>query len=215
MIRGVIEAFLQAARESEPVLLVLAGPNGSGKSTFFELFVAALGLPFVNADRIAASLEPTERIVAGDPDYQAARIADAERHLLLAEGKSFCMETVFSDTAGEKRKFLRAAQKAGYMVILVFFGLSGPDLSIARVVQRVAAGGHDVPDEKLRQRFPRTLDNLRQALRFVDYAFLFDNSSSREPYRPVAVWRSGKPERTFPPLPDWAMIVSSKKPVLQ
>jgi predicted ABC-type ATPase len=124
--------------------------------------------------------------------------------MLLADGKSFCMETVFSDPAGDKLKFLRAARKAGYSVILVFIGLEYAELSLARVIQRVAGGGHDVPDDKLRERFPRSLENLRKALPFVDHAYLFDNSSYKNPFRPVAIWKSGKLQESFQPIPKWA-----------
>ena len=63
--------------------------------------------------------------------------------------------------------------------------------AIARVVERVAAGGHDVPDDKILSRVPRTPQNLTQALEFVDHAFLFDNSSAKEPFRFVAEFING------------------------
>jgi len=197
-----------------PILLVVAGPNGAGKSTFHDHFISPLGLPFVNADRIAPSKQSSTRKLSVKFSYEAAKIADAGRRLLLADGKSFCMETVFSDPAGDKLKFLRTARKAGYSVILVFIGLECAELSLARVIQRVAGGGHNVPDDKLRERFPRSLDNLRKALAFVDHAFLFDNSSSDTPFRPVAIWESGNLHQTFQPVPAWAVpFLSMKKQV--
>ena len=102
------------------------------------------------------------------------------------------METVFSDPDGTKVAFLREARSQGYVVFLVFIGLSSGDLAIARVVQRTEAGGHDVPDEKITARFPRTFDNLRQAITFVDHALLFDNSSADEPYRFIAEFAGAK-----------------------
>jgi predicted ABC-type ATPase len=57
------------------------------------------------------------------------------------------------------------------------------------VRERVEAGAHDVPDEKLVTRFARTFINLRQALSFVNHALLFDNSSADEPHRFVAEFR--------------------------
>ena len=193
-----------------PILLVIAGPNGAGKTTFHDHFISPLGMPFVNADRIAQSQSPTEKS-SGKFSYEAAKIADAARRLLLADGKSFCMETVFSDPAGDKLKFLRTARKAGYSVILLFIGLECPELSLARVIQRVAGGGHDVPDDKLRERFPRSLDNFRKALSFVDHAFLFDNSSSDTPFRPVAIWIAGKLRQSFQPVPAWSVPLLSGK----
>jgi predicted ABC-type ATPase len=193
-----------AGEDDGPVLVVIAGPNGSGKTTFYEEYIAPHGLPFVNADLIAKDMEAGgERI----SDYEAAKLAEARRRDYLGKKQSFCFETVFSDRVGSKRRFLKDAQKSGYAVLLLFIGLSHVDVSRARVLQRVLAGGHAVPDRKIEERFPRTFDNLRQAIGFVDRVFLFDNSSFDHPYRPIAVCASGKVIQLFPPLPPWAQGV--------
>jgi len=44
---------------------------------------------------------------------------------------------------------VRHCQAKGYFVLLVFVGLESGDLSRGRVMQRVEAGGHDVPDGKI------------------------------------------------------------------
>ncbi len=181
--------------------MVLAGPNGAGKSTFFDLYLRGTGLRFVNADLIARALTPEN---PGQSSYEAAKAADLARQALVARGDSFCTETVFSDPHGTKLDFLRSAQVSGYRVLLLFIGLESPELSQARVLERVAAGGHDVPDEKIFARFPRTLANLAAALQFVDEARLYDNSDANGPYRLVArILRGGKLE-THPPIPSWA-----------
>jgi len=95
-----------AASGDDLVLIVLAGPNGAGKSTFFEVFLASTGIRFVNADLIARTIDQANPAAVA---YEAAGVADAERRLLIAEGASFCMETVFSDPVGDKRRFLREA----------------------------------------------------------------------------------------------------------
>jgi predicted ABC-type ATPase len=175
--------ILQRALQMEcPVLIVLAGSNGAGKTTFYELYLELLGLPFVNADRIAQFLDPSlpEHLA-----YQAAGIADTARRDLMKQGLSFCMETVFSDPVGDKVQFLQDAQTEGYAVIGVFITLSDPTLSIARVSQRVYRGGHDVPDNKLESRFARTAQNIRAALQVVDIGLVIDNSSVETPYRLV------------------------------
>jgi predicted ABC-type ATPase len=134
----------------------------------------------------------------------AAQAADIERRALLSQGESFCMETVFSDAGGAKLAFLRDAQAAGYQVVLLFIGLETAELSQARVIQRVAAGGHDVPDEKLFARFPRTLKNLSQAIGFVKEARLYDNSDAERPYRLLGRTENGTVVERHPPLPAWA-----------
>ena len=102
------------------------------------------------------------------------------------------METVFSDPVGDKLDFLKEARAAGYRVLLIFIGIESPELSAARVIQRVSEGGHDVADDRLRTRFPRTLKNLRRAIPIVDEVLLLDNSSLDDPYAFVARYRNGR-----------------------
>jgi predicted ABC-type ATPase len=205
VIRDVGAAIRAVLGRGEAVLVFLAGPNGAGKSTFFRDHLQALGLTFVNADEIARRLRETALPSATD-DFERLAFEKAEqvRKSLLERRLSFCTETVFSDPQGSKLGFLKRARDSGYAVLLVFIGLSEPELSFARVVHRVEQGGHDVPDEKLRGRFPRTLSNLRLAIPIVDEAFLFDNSSSREPFRPIAVYSGGHVVWRAESLPAWA-----------
>lgn len=179
----------------EPRLVFLAGPNGAGKTTFFETYLKGSGLPFVNADRIGAAL--------GISDLEAAAAADAARAQLRAGKISFITETVFSDPVGAKVQFLRDAIAAGYRVALYFVGISSAQLSEARIAQRVRAGGHDVPPERLERRFRQSLENLRQALRFVPEVQVFDNSSAEIPYQLVLSVRECRTEFLAHPLPDW------------
>jgi predicted ABC-type ATPase len=198
-------ASLRAALLQRPVLVFIAGPNGAGKTTFFEYYVEPLGMPFVNADRVARALRDADpALIAADVDRRAFEEAETLRRTLLEAGTSFCTESVFSDPVGSKRGFLEQAGRAGYFTLLVFIGIAGPELSAMRVAQRVRHGGHDVPDEKLQQRFPRTLENLRAAIPVVDETWVLDNSSYAAPYRAIAVYRGGRLEDRYPPIPAWA-----------
>jgi predicted ABC-type ATPase len=185
---------------TSPLLVVVAGPNGAGKTTFVETFLQPLGMRVINPDAIARELFPG---APGEAAYEAARVADAVREELVSQRVSFCTETVFSDPEGAKLAFFRDARAKGYVVILVFIGLESSDLAIGRVVERIERGGHDVPDDKIRSRFPRTFANLLEALVFVDYAFLFDNSSAEQPYRFVAQFRAGRVVRRGSARPRW------------
>ncbi|MGH7412644.1 MAG: zeta toxin family protein [Candidatus Rokuibacteriota bacterium] len=194
----------EAVIAEQRVLIFLAGPNGSGKSTFFDEYLEDLGLPYVNADVLARRLrDALPGSSADELQRRAFEEAEAIRSALLEAGISFCTETVFSDPYSAKVDFLKRARAAGYTVFVIFIGLDSPQLSIGRVKQRVAAGGHDVPDEKLISRFPRTLANLRGAVLLADEAFLFDNSSVREPYRLVVLYEEGQIVNRYPPLPSW------------
>jgi predicted ABC-type ATPase len=194
--------FVDALRtRSGPFLICLAGSNGAGKSTFFRRYLAATKYPFVNAAEIARKL-------GGPVDDRLSRIAsdlaEETRGRHVGRRESFVMETVFSDPIGEKVEFLASARAQGYCVILVFIGLASAELSRGRVLQRVRdEGGHDVPDDRIESRYPRTLENLKRALPRVDLALVLDNSSPSEPYGFVALWRDGCPVKTTESPPEW------------
>ena len=184
-----------AAFDRRPIVVAIAGPNGAGKTTFYHTFLASSGLRFVNADVLTAGL-------AVDA-YQAARLADELRRAMVARGESFVFETVFSDPVQDKVAFLEEASQRGYSTVLCYIGLSDPDQSVARVAMRVSQGGHDVPDTKLRSRFPRSLENLRAAILRLPCVLIYDNSDLEHPYRCVAVFENGQAQSLEEPAPDW------------
>ena len=172
--------------DRRPVVVALAGPNGAGKSTFFDSHLARTGLRFVNADVLSLSL--------GMEPYAAAKKADAIRRKLVQLRESFIFETVFSDPVGEK---------VGYTVLLIFIGVSAPEISDGRVAMRVAQGGHDVPANKIVERYPRVMNNLKQALVEVAHVRVYDNSDLERPYRLVAVKEGEKKIELYDPVPEW------------
>jgi predicted ABC-type ATPase len=184
-----------------PRLIFLAGPNGAGKSTYYRTFLSASGLLFVNADELSRTL--------GLPNAEAAKFADGVRESLVANGESFITETVFSDPVGAKLAFLRRAMAAGYDVQVHFIGISGADLSEARVLQRVAEGGHDVPSDRLERRFHQSLRNLADAITFVPEVRVFDNSDPDNPFRLVLRSERGQIKCKMLPSPEWLVAVTS------
>jgi predicted ABC-type ATPase len=181
--------------DRRPIVIALAGPNGAGKTTFYHAHLAAAGLRFVNADVLARelNLEP----------YAAANAADALRRELLKQHESFVLETVFSDPSGDKVRWLNEARDSGYTVVLCFIGISNAAISEERVAMRISQGGHDVPSEKLRSRFPRTLANLKAAIRQLPHVLIFDNSDLRRPFRRVADVEAGRVTFRAKSLPGW------------
>lgn len=184
-----------APLDARPIIVALAGPNGAGKTTFYHAHLRRAGLPFINADVLARELDI-------EP-YDAARLADALRRAFVARRASFVFETVFSDPAGDKRAFLQKAAEADYTVVLCYIGISGPDISESRVAMRVSQGGHDVPTRKLCSRFPRTIANLRAAIRELPHVLIYDNDDLDWPYRQVAVFEQGRLRTLNEPVPAW------------
>jgi len=183
-------------------LWLLVGGNGAGKSTFYNTRLAPLGLPFVNADIIAKQLFPES---PEEHSYEAAHIAEEMRNSLLIEGRSFCFETVFSHPS--KIDFVGRAKALGYQIIMIFIHLEQPSLNKARVSQRVQSGGHNVPDDKVENRIPRLLENIKIAIPLCNQVRIINNSSADNPYALVATVRDGAVEKHITPLPLWAQYV--------
>lgn len=108
--------------------------------------------------------------------YAAAMLAAFIRSRLLDAGRSFSFETVMSHPG--KITLLRDARALGFRTYLYFVATDNVDLNVGRVGVRVQVGGHAVPEEKIRERYRRSLDLLPLAVRAADRAFLFDNSTA-------------------------------------
>jgi predicted ABC-type ATPase len=186
----------QAAGD-QPIAIVLAGHNGSGKSTFWSQRLAdELQLPLINADRLTASLLPSDgsgtalrpwAVRLRDHDERWQRLAQngVQRFIsLVTEHRmSFAFETVFSylevqpdGSYKSKVDDIKQLQANGYFVILLFVGLATAQLSVSRVLTRKAKGGHDVPYDRLLDRFPRTQQAIAMAAVVSDLTLMFDNS---------------------------------------
>lgn len=188
--------------DDRPIVVAIAGAKGAGKSTFYAVHLRAAGLRLVNADVLAREL--------GIEPYAAAQLAGAIRAQLLDSGESFAFETVFSDPVGDKVRFLQDAAARGYAVLLCFIGISGPRISEQRVAMRVSQGGHDVPTDKLVERFPRVLKNLRAAVHALPHVWVFDNDDLARPFRLLAVFEEGRSVRANRPWPAWFARVMAK-----
>ncbi|MDZ4233327.1 MAG: zeta toxin family protein [Dietzia sp.] len=165
---------------------LVVGSNGAGKSTFIELTLAPL-LPrsvYVNADEIAKRRWPDD---PARHSYDAARVAADTRAKLIELGESFIAETVFSHPS--KLELLDAAHAADYAVILHAV-LIPENLAVLRVQHRVRAGGHDVPESKIRERYQRLWDLVAAAAGRADEATFYDNSAIHGP-RVVAQLAAG------------------------
>lgn len=178
---------------STPLLHVLAGPNGSGKSAFVHTVLApATGLPFINADEIAAATWPGDEEARA---YDASRAAAELRTRAIGDRRSFITETVFSHPS--KIALLEQASGAGYRIELHVM-LVPEDVTVARVAYRVDGGGHAVPPDKVRARYHRLWSLVAGACGLAHRATFHDNSRSR-PFRVVAVFERGHPVGS----PDW------------
>lgn len=167
-------------------LYAIVGPNGSGKSSVIRSTELDIVCPFIiNPDNFARCIkdvdDETERYLS------AMRFCEKLRHMMLESNMEFGFETVGSRP--DKLDFIRDAKNRGYSIVLVFVTTGDPEICISRIAQRVAAGGHGVPDDKVRSRYVRTMSMLPQYLDLADEAILCDNGGDFP--RVVAVKRNG------------------------
>lgn len=157
-----------------PRVVVLGGCNGAGKTTASRALLAdALKvMAFVNADQIAQGLSGFSPESA---TVEASRIMLDRLHALADRRESFAFEATLAGRS--YASLLREVKSIGYRVELYYFWLSTADLSVRRVAARVAAGGHDIPEETLRRRHPRSVRNFLTLYRpLADHWEVYDNS---------------------------------------
>ena len=118
--------------------------------------------------------------VNGINSYSVAIVADFFKEQYLKHRISFSFETVFSHPA--KIDILRRAQAAGFKTYMYFVATENPVINVNRIKERVALGGHNVPEEKTRSRYLRCMEQVRYALPYLNRAYFFDNSMEQSLY---------------------------------
>lgn len=138
--------------------MIIAGPNGSGKTTFAAEFLrTSENFAYISADAIAEKLAPTPEEF-DKVKIQAGRLFFEEIYLLIQTGKDFVVEVTLAGKGFQK--IISHLKNAGYTVTIVFLFLKSSETCIARVKNRIRAGGHDVPTEDIVRRFFRSKYNF-------------------------------------------------------
>jgi predicted ABC-type ATPase len=187
-----------------PKVVVIAGPNGAGKSTTAPgvLRNALKVREFVNADTIAAGLSAfSPETVA----FAAGRLMLDRVKVLAGERRDFAFETTLASRSFAP--WLKELQTEGYTFHLVYLWLPTVELAVARVAERVRRGGHAVPEDIVRRRYDRSLENFFNLYsRFADSWVMLDNSIRYRPHV-VAKRAIGRPVRIFN-VNGWASLRS-------
>lgn len=157
-----------------PHAFIIAGPNGAGKTTYARRFLPEeMRLnEFVNADLIAAGLSPFAPAGAA---FAAGRLMLQRLRELIKARKDFSFETTLSGRGYVP--LLREMREAGYRIRLEFLWIPNLSITLQRVRQRVAKGGHDIPEEVQQRRFQLGIRNLVEIYRPLLHRWrLFDNT---------------------------------------
>jgi predicted ABC-type ATPase len=142
---------------ANPNLVVLAGPNGAGKSTVAPILIReTLGITnFINADEIARGLSA----------YNPESVAIAAGRIMLATLKDLARQRAdfaFETTLASKSfaPWIKELVDDGYIFRLFYVFLPNADAAVRRVSERIARGGHAVPEETIRRRYEAGLKNF-------------------------------------------------------
>ena len=154
--------------------VIIAGPNGAGKTTFVSEYLPVSGAEYISADAIAGTLVSTpnefDRI-----RIRAGRLFLKRIQCLIQEEANLIIEVTLAGRGF--RRIIPQLKNTGYSVAIVFLYLRSPEVCIARVRNRVMAGGHDVPEEDIIRRFYRSKRNFWRFYKdLVDEWGLFYNS---------------------------------------
>lgn len=174
-----------ASRSRVARIYVLAGTNGGGKSSIGGAMLVAQGTDYFNPDLAAA------RIRAANPELSQAESQSAawfEGKRLLERAITERLDYAFETTLGGTTipALLEQALAEGIEVRIWYVGLASADLHVARVRSRVARGGHDIPEDKIRERYAHSLLNLIRLLPKLTELRMYDNSHEGDPHTGAA-----------------------------
>lgn len=179
-----------------PKYIVFAGPNGSGKSTLYLTNKDFFDVPRVNVDEIVCQNNGDWRNSA---DVVAAgKIAIQKINSCLDSRDSFNQETTLCGKSAIRN--IKKAKNLGYDVELYFVYVDSVEIAKQRILQRVAAGGHGIPEADIERRYTESLEKLKEVVPLCDKVELYDNSRR---FRRVASIKSGKAIAVASEIPEW------------
>lgn len=175
--------------------VLFAGVNGAGKTTLYQTNTDIQKLPRVNLDEIV-------RNIGSWKNQKDVSVAGRKAVRMIREyfsnGISFNQETTLCG-----KSILRNIWKAkelGYKIEVFFVGLESPELAKERVLYRVQAGGHGIPEKDIERRYYESLRNLSEIIPICDHIELYDNTDS---FRHVATFEYGECIDKDKVVPKW------------
>ncbi|MEQ1596234.1 MAG: ZTL protein [Casimicrobium sp.] len=194
-------------------IYVLAGVNGAGKSSIGGALFAANNVDYFNPDLAAKTLLDTHpKLTQMEANARAWELGRRGLARALETGGTYAFETTLG--ANTIPDLLIKGATSGADIHIWFAGLATPELHIERVQARVAAGGHPIPEAKIRERYTSSRQNLIRLLPHLASLRVYDNSEDNDPKlgarpEPVFVlhWVNGRIEHAAQAVPQWAKAI--------
>ncbi len=187
--------------DKKPIFYIIAGANGSGKSTFVDQILRGQTDNDVNIDRI-------EKSGVTGVDALGKAIREVKENIKVRN--NFSYETVLSTVP---KSIIKSAQKKGYEVHFIFLALGDERTNIQRVKERVAKGGHNIPEAQIKERVPKAFKNALETIKIADQSYIYDNSL--EVRQLLFIENPHKRFMYVENLPEWAGKLSAAQKEVQ
>ena len=196
------------------MITVIAGVNGAGKSSIIGSNLRAKGASYFNPDEV------TQLILKAHPEKSPDDANSFAWQLGFDQLKQAIdkdLDYTFETTLGGNSicNELRRAIELGVQVTILYCGLNSPELHIKRVAARVAKGGHDIPEAKIRTRWANSMANLESLIPSCAEVAVFDNSAELVDGKPTPTKLFAMhgdrfvAEPNSKDFPDWALPLAT------
>lgn len=164
----------------QPAFLIVGGPNGSGKSSAYkdaDIEAGGRSVWIINPDLLTVRVRDVESLSQTDANLAAVQRIEAWLDASLNVHQTIGVETVLS--TAKYRRLVERAKALGFQVWLIYVVLDTVERNIERVKLRVSKGGHHVPEDKIRERYKRSLAQFPWFLEQAGRAWIYDNSGAQ------------------------------------
>lgn len=163
-----------------PTFLIVAGPNGSGKSSVYsdsDYEAVGRSVWIINPDLLAARIRDIEDLPLDRANLAAVQRIEVWLEASIAAHQTIGVETVLSTP--KYRRLVDKAEQLGFKIRLIYVLLDSPQRNIERVKLRVQKGGHAVPEDKIVERYARSLGQMPWFFARAHRASIYDNSGTK------------------------------------
>lgn len=196
------------------MITVIAGVNGAGKSSIAGAYLRHRGGDYFNPDEVARQLMVNNtNLSVEEANSQAWHMGFSQLNRAINEAQNYTFETILGGTS--ICQTLHEAINQGQEVRFLYCGLNSVELHIQRVAERVANGGHVIPEDKIRQRWTNSIHNMMGLIPLCSSVRVFDNSIPKDNDGPKPVCLFSFKGNVFDiepieSMPDWARPLASE-----
>lgn len=161
---------------------LIIGANGAGKTSFYNFKLKPeldkKGTAYINADNIQKELE-AEGLNKDEAIRKSGQVAISKMFDCIKQNKDFAFETVFTDKgAMGSIAIAQELKRNGYNLEGHFLHTGDVDINIKNVRNRASKNlGHFVPEDIIRERYQKSLENVKEYGKLFNELNYYDNSS--------------------------------------